>query len=504
MSILALALFAGCSETGISAPEKPARGVAPDIQIRPDSLSMGPLATGDIDEKTFTVTNVGPEGLEVSDIRLDIGEGIFEVLDTEPFTLEPDASKDIRVRFTPLGEVDYGLVIVSSNDPDTPEAEVALEGLGEVPALQLSPQSYYFPGVCDDTMVVEMRNVGLADIVVTDISYTAGAELALSHGLSFPLVLAPDEFRDLSVAYTTGGSFSATGTIEVDSNDPRGVRSADQFVEGAGEMVTEQYVVEANPSVDILFAVDKSCSMSSETRALGQAFSAFITEIDNVTDDWQIGMVAEDHGCFEGGIITSSTPDYEQVFLDAANRAFIFGDTDLTEALLELTDNALQKTASGNCNAGFVRGNSLLHIVVVSDEPEQSGQPWDYWVNRWQAQMADPNLVMVSAVIDPSAGNCGDEGTGYIEAANNTGGLVLDVCNSNWGNYAQQLGQASVANLLTYLLSAQPDEATIDVSVDGTSYPGGWSYDPVRNAVVINVELPEGSEVTITYSSVGC
>ncbi len=503
MSILALALF-GCSETGLSAKEPPANTEAPDIQLRPDALSMGPLATGQFDEKTFTVTNVGPAGLEVSDVRLDVGEGVFEVLDTDPFTLEPEESRDIRVRFTPLGEVDYGLVIVASNDPDTPEAEVSLEGLGEVPALQLSPNSYYFPGVCDDSMIVEMRNVGLADIVVTDISYTAGSELSLSHGLSFPLTLAPDEFRDLTVDYVTGSSLSATGTIEVDSNDPRGIRTADQFVEGSGELVTESYTVEANPSVDILFAVDKSGSMSGETRALGQAFSSFITEIDNVTDDWQIGMVAEDHGCFEGGIITANTPNYEQVFLDAANRRFILGDTDLTEALLQLTDNALLETGPGGCNAGFVRGNSLLHVVVVSDEPEQSGQTWDYWLNRWQSQMSDPNLVMVSAVIDPSAGNCGSEGTGYIEAANNTGGLILDVCNSNWGNYAQQLGQASVANLLTYLLSATPDEASIEVSVDGTAYENGWTYDPVRNAIVINVELPEGSEVTITYSSIGC
>jgi hypothetical protein len=353
-------------------------------------------------------------------------------------------------------------------------------------------------------MVVEMRNVGLADIVVTDISYTSGPELSLTHGLTLPLTLAPDEFRDLSVAYTTGGTLSATGTLSVDSNDPRGVRTADQFVEGSGEVVTEQYTVEANPSVDILFAVDKSCSMSSESRALGNAFSSFISEIDNVTDDWQIGLVAEDDGCFENGIITAATPDYEGVFLEAASRRLLFGDTDLTEALLNLTDNALLQTGAGGCNAGFVRGNSLLHVVVISDEPEQSGQTWDYWVTRWQSQMSDPNLVMVSAVIDPSAGNCGTEGTGYIEAANNTGGLILDVCSSNWGNYAQQLGQASAANLLTYLLSAQPDETTIDVAVDGTSYPGGWTYDPVRNAVVITAELPEGSEVTITYSSIGC
>jgi hypothetical protein len=504
MTIALLALLSACSEYEVSPVNDIVPSDSPDIQIRPGSLSMGPLATGQVDEQVFTVKNIGPVGLDVSEIRLDVGQEAFTLLDTEGFTLAPDESREIGVQFTPVGEVSYGLAVVVSNDPDTPEAEVPLEGLGEVPALSLSPTTYYFPGVCDDSTIIELRNVGLADLRITSIDYASGPELVLDHGLSLPLTLAPNDFRDVSVDYTTGGSLSVTGTLSVESNDPRGVRTADQFVEGSGELVTEQYVVDANPSVDILFAVDKSCSMSSEARALGQAFDAFIAEIDLVTDDWQIGVVVQDGGCFERGIITKQTPNYVAVFKDAVGGAQLFGDTDLTESLLQLTDNALQKTASGNCNAGFVRGNSLLHIVAVSDEPEQSGQPWDYWVGRWQAQMSDPNLVMVSAVIDPTAGNCGDVGTGYIEAAQGTGGIILDVCTSNWGSYAQQLGSASASGLLTYLLSTVPDDSTIVVSVDGTSYPNGWSYDPVRNAVVIHVELPEGSEVEIAYTSIGC
>lgn len=504
MSIALLALLTACSEYDVSPVDGVDPGVAPNILVEPSALSMGPLAAGQTDERTFTVTNVGPEGLDVSEIRLDVGADAFTLLDTAGFTLAPEESRTIGVRYTPVGEVSYGLAVVVSNDPDTPEAEVTLEGLGEVPALTLSPSSYFFPGVCDDSTVIEMRNVGLADLQITGIDYRSGPELALDSNVPLPLTLAPGDFRDVVVSYQTGGSLSVTGTLSVESNDPRGVRTADQFVEGSGELVSETFEVVANPSVDILFAIDKSCSMSSEARALGQAFDSFIAEIDSVTDDWQIGVVTQDGGCFERGIITAATPNYDQVFKDAVTGQQIFGDTDLTEQLLELTDNALQQTAIGGCNAGFVRGNSLLHVVAVSDEPEQSGQPWDHWVGRWQSQMSDPNLVMVSAVIDPSAGNCGDVGTGYIEAAQNTGGIILDVCTSNWGNYAQQLGAASANSLLTYLLSTVPDPSTIDVAVDGTSYAGGWTYDPVRNAIVINVELPEGSEVVITYTSIGC
>jgi len=78
------------------------------------------------------------------------------------------------------------------------------------------------------------------------------------------------------------------------------------------------------------------------------------------------------------------------------------------------------------------------------------------------------------------------------------------VCNSNWGVFAADLGQASIAAVQSYVLAAQPDPATLVVEVDGVAYPNGWHYDAARNAVVIDVDLPEGAVVTITYTSIGC
>jgi hypothetical protein len=101
-------------------------------------------------------------------------------------------------------------------------------------------------------------------------------------------------------------------------------------------------------------------------------------------------------------------------------------------------------------------------------------------------------------------GGCSGDGTGYLEAANATGGLVLNLCDRAWSSFATQLGSASAQGLLTFLLSSQPDPSTIVVVVDGTAYTAGWHYDPVRNAVVIDVELPDGAVVEITYTSIGC
>jgi hypothetical protein len=502
--IACLVVLAACSEYNVQPRVDADDAAAPDIEVDPVSLTFGPVPSGQQVDRSFEVRNLGPGALTVDGLELTVGGEAFTLHHTDGFVLETDEAFPIDVSFVPAGEVTFGQVTVFSNDPDTPEATVDLEGLGEVPALQITPDSYLFPGICDDDVVLELRNVGLADLQITAIDYQASPELALTSSLPLPLVLAPGDFRDLSVAYTTGGSTTALGTLTVSSNDPRGDRTAEQMVEGSGDLVTETYTVVDDPPVDILFTIDKSCSMLDEARSLGQAFDQFISEIDSVTDDWQIGVATKDGGCFNNGIITANTYDYESVFVDATSGG-VFSAGSLTEALLELTDNALLKTTPGSCNEGFVRGNALLHVITVSDEPEQSGQPWHHWVGRWQARMSDPNLVMVSGVIiGPKGGNCGEPGTGYIEAIQGTGGVMLDVCTSDWGAYAQQLGAASASSLLTYLLSTVPEESTIEVSVDGTTYANGWHYDPVRNAVVIDVQLPAGSEVEITYVSIGC
>jgi len=498
--ILAL-VVTGCSEYNVRPQQQGEDGVDPDIEVTPPSLTLGPLATGEEETSTFVIANIGEAALDVDEVSIGVGGDAFEILDPGPFLLDPGAEQEVRVRFVPVGEVSFGQAVIVSDDPDTPEATVDLEGLGEVPALQISPETYLFPGICEDSVVLELKNVGLSDLVVTDLSYEGSPELAMDNVPAVPLTLAPGAARDVTVRFTPLGATTALGTLTASSNDPRGDRTAEQEVEGSGDRVVETYTVQADPPVDILFAIDKSGSMISESRALGNAFDSFISEIDTVTDDWQIGVVVKDGGCFEEGIITADLPDYEQTFKNATSGG-LFAAGDLTEALLELSDNALEKTAPGLCNEGFVRGNALLHVIAVSDEPEQSGMPWDHWVGRWQTRMSDPNLVMVSGVV--ALGNCGAEPEGYEEAAQGTGGLLLDVCSSDWGNYAQQLGQASANSLLTYLLSTEPDVDSIEVSVDGTTYEGGWEYDPVRNAVIINVEVPEGSEVEISYVSTGC
>lgn len=500
---LAIALLSGCQEYEIRAGAA-GQVTAPDIEVDPLALTFGPATSGETLVQSFVVKNVGAEALDVSALELASGATGFSVLTAAPFEVLAGEEQVVELAFTPPGELTFGELLIHSDDPDEAVVSVALQGLGQVPALEISPAWHVFATACDDQVELTLTNAGLETLRIDDIRYdTVSPDLWLEDANALPLELAPGAWTSVRVHYTPTSASATLGELQVDSNDPRGTRTAEQSAEGASGPVTETFEVTADPPIDILFAIDRSGSMSDDARALGNAFEDFIQEIDLVTTDWRIGVVTKDDGCFNRGIISAATPDYQNVFLDAVSGGLgIFG-YDNTEALLELIDNALRATGPGGCNAGFVRGNAVLHIVAISDEPEQSGQPADYWVARYQANMTDPNLVIVSTVADVNAA-CGSGAAGYVEAADLTGGLKLNICSSNWSTFASTLGAASAATLQTWLLSATPDETTITVTVDGVAYPTGWTYDPARNAIVITADLPVGAEVAVSYTAIGC
>ncbi|MCP4224637.1 MAG: hypothetical protein GY773_14965, partial [Actinomycetia bacterium] len=178
-------------------------------------------------------------------------------------------------------------------------------------------------------------------------------------------------------------------------------------------------------------------------------------------------------------------------------------ENDYTEALLTVNDNAVQNTDSGDCNAGFMRPQAMLHIIDITDEPEQSPRPWDEIVDSIVTKKGSLALTTISAIAGDYPSGCDDAaaGTGYYEAVDATSGVFLSICQS-WAttNNLGLLASASV-NQDTFELSQPAQESTIVVEVNGQRQTSGWAYDAASNAVIFASNLPgEGDEVSITYT----
>lgn len=511
--VLPLLLLVACgSENKLGHVDDYGGADGPIIDVTPDNLDFGALGDGEVATMTFTVSNVGPEGslLNVSGIDLT-GTGVesFTIL-TDPldFSLEAGgAGQDIDVAFTPLGASVTAQAIVHSDDTATPNSAVDLMGAGTVPELLINPDPLDMGTTyigCDKENVVTLTNVGTDTLDISDISESgAGGTIVISSVGSLPISLEPGDSTEVNLLFTPDRVDTYNATLSVTSNEPRGVRTAEQTAEGKyGHDYTDTFEVATDPPSDIIFFVDQSCSMDDDARSLASNFSAFITQLSTYTSDWHIMVANDDNGCSSTGVLTSSTSGYESRFTSAVGN----GGGMWTESGLTVTAAAVDKTDSSECNAGFLRADALLHIIMVSDEPEQSMGSWDSYVNQVVTKKGDASKVKFSAIAGDqpsgcsSSSNSAEYGRGYYEATADTGGLFLSIC-SNWATNVSALADASITET-TFALSHTPDPSTITVDVNGAP-AGGWTYDSASNSVVFNdSNAAEGGDaIEVSYSA---
>lgn len=507
---LSLALVAGCSsDSTLSKAGDYAGTGGPDIEVDPGSLDFGSAGDGETTTQTFAIRNVGSGVLTVDGVAIAGTSASFAIL-TEDLTFEiPEGGEEIvEVAFTPLGANDQRAeAVVDSDDEDEPKVPVELLGEGLVPELQIDPDPVDFGDVyvgCDDQVDATLTNVGTDTLVVSSIAQS-GAAFTMFDGNALPLSLDPGASAEVTLLFSPTADRTERGELVVESNEPLGTRTA--AIEGVGVYAgeyAERFEVPEDPPADILFFVDQSCSMDDDARNLASQFSNFIGQLSNYTTDWHVMVVNDDDGCNNSGILTSRSTDYEGRFETAASQ----GGGSYTEAGLTVTSKAVDKTDSGECNDNFLRSSAILHIIMVSDEPEQSPGSWQTYVDQAIAKKGDASLVKFSAVAGDvpggcsSSGNSASPGTGYYEAVNYTGGEWLSIC-SSWSSHVGALADASV-QVDTFELAHTPIESTIEVSVNGSVRTAGWTYDSNENAVVFaTTHLPEeGDVVDVTYAGI--
>ncbi len=498
-----------CSDNTIHSLGDGSGANGPQILVEPDQLDFGEAARDEWMTKVFTVTNIGEEELHVSDIHIGTqDDGFYLGEEAYDFVLPAGASQEVVVDWTPFGVDQKNNVIVESNDPDVAKAVVELRGQGLVPELKIAPSPYDFGDTyvgCAHEGDMTLTNVGSDSLEVQFIDVFNGGQFTVENPTALPVTLAPGDSIPLYVDFDPDEDIEYEGEIVVTSTEPAGTRTAVQT--GAGLYTAEykeKWEVPFDPPSDIMFLVDQSCSMDDDQATLAANFSYFISNLNTYTTDWQIIVVNDDDGCTNSGILSPGASQYADRFSAAVSK----GGGNYTESLLTPAAYATRKTSSGQCNSGFMRAGALLHIITVSDEPEQSQwygpdyYSWSSAVTEMIANKGSASLVKVSAIVGDYPSGCGsaDAGTGYYEAANYTGGEFLSICASKWDGYMSSLAKASISQD-TYELKATPVESTLVVLVNDVERGGGWHFDATSNSVVIETDVPEGGDVVkISYA----
>ncbi len=507
--LLSSAFLLGCSEFGLS-DQQDLSGQFPEIELEPEALQFARLRSGQTETQSFVIRNVGVEPLDVSEVQVAAGFGFSLLTDPAPAVLQPNEEVLVEVEFAPSGQDEnFGRILVLSDDPERPEAPVDLLGYGDVPDLVIEPADHNFGQgfvPCGAHVELTLRNVGAEELVITDLDYTSLGGLTvpleeLRAGL--PYRIQPDGFTNLVVTWEPSLEGAETGTLEVTSNDPGGVEKAYQSGEGRYvNELTETFTEPSEPAVDVVFLIDQSCSMQVDNEpTLTAGIPGFFDRLEELAD-WQLIQVTKGNACANGGVANALTPNVEDLFTSNAF-GWLVSDT-LSEALLGQASKALSKTGPGDCNDGAVREGALLHIIIASDEPEQSNVRWDQHLLDFESYVVDRSLLKVSGILDIN-GACGDKGqpsgaSGYEQAVTATGGVLLDICSGTWGDDLPSLVDTTLDGLATYQLSEDAVGGSIRVVVNGTSTTGFTFGEATNSVTVESPEIVEGDIVEITYA----
>lgn len=250
---------------------------------------------------------------------------------------------------------------------------------------------------------------------------------------------------------------------------------------------------ESTEGVDILWVIDRSCSMRDNEPLLFDGIDAMINSLPST--GWRLNM------------ISNSPPNV----LNDKQFPLVPGDTvadaqtmynKMSTGTYEMGFDALEEYLFYNTYVSqWMRTDVPLLVVFVSDEEDQSNQTPAQFV-QWYSNYRK-NVYLASIVhVDPYESLCNvsfyDVGYNSIEATDLLGGVVVDICSDDW---APGVTDASIqiTPYEQYELTHIPtDKNEVYVFIDGVpNYD--WYYNRTDNTVYFTV-VPTGNQlVEIAY-----
>ena len=188
--------------------------VAPNIRTSTNSISFGGVALGKTLTKTFQISNVGVDVLNIVSILSDNFD--FTIV-CNSLRLDPGAKTDVNVTFEPSNIIAVSSnLIIKSNDPDTPQSIVILQGIGLSSDIEV-PSVLNFNNVSvKDTKKIKFTviNKAAVDLVIQNFIIE---DPLFTINQQFPVVVSKS--KDFEVSFSPTKIGAVVASLQVVSND---------------------------------------------------------------------------------------------------------------------------------------------------------------------------------------------------------------------------------------------------------------------------------------------
>lgn len=307
-----------------------------------------------------------------------------------------------------------------------------------------------------------------------------------------------------------------------------------------------------NDTIDILWVIDNSGSMSPLQINLTNNFNSFINQFQSKGYNFHIGVTTTD--AYRAGANFFNNSNWSK-FRDGVGSQhtgiFVILPTTLNLIPTFVTNakqgasgsgderafSSLKAALSNPFNSSFLRSNSFLSVIILSDEddfsdPTRDENSWQYMGGMDDHSYTNPGLESVDSYVsyldtltnstpeirrynvsaisvldnDCLADHIADSssaivGQRYMEFANKTNGVLGSICDSSYADALISI-QKSIVELGTqFYLDRAPIVSSITVHVDGASVfesaVNGWTYNSAANSLIFHGSAIPGSGASI-------
>lgn len=407
-------------------------------------------------------------------------------------------------------------------DPNGPVVD------GPQPDIKVEPAEISFGwrlvGCPAEPQEVTVSNVGDLTLKVSEIRLEgAGADMfAIDGGIED---LEPGESFTFDVGFTAQAVADYAIDVEVDSNDPdEPIAGVGVEAHGSTTAVNEEVFIQPDVSnVDVLWVVDNSGSMSSIVEYLGDRFASFLKTFDTMEIDYRIAVTSTDmydptqQGRFLGPekVISRADSDPVGLFVEATD---LGSSGSGAEQGMDAAYAALTSPLIDNENAGFIREDAVLAVVVISDEDDDSDIGNGDFIRWLDGFKGDPDRTSLSAVVGDWDGGFGigctsggfppvtaEAAERYVKVQRATDGTFQSICDEDFDQVLSYLAFGASGLQFDFPLAKVPESiGGITVTVDGTEITRhpvtGWFYDSAKNAVHFSRTSVPGPNATVVIS----
>jgi hypothetical protein len=284
----------------------------PELVVSPARVDFGEVVVGNFVKLGLRVQNEGYGDLVVESATLGDGTSLDFAVAAVPEGVGHNEEGVLDLTYTPDVEgQDFGTLVLTTNDPVTPELTLELEGMGTLPRIDIDPEILYFgtvPAGESVTLVTSIGAGGSGKLRVTGVGFSGDEAVAYSYTLpddwAEPYAVSNGFTFPVEVTFTPPDDQEYRGELWIESNDPEEPVSAVQLIGNTTDDPTgnEAPLVELlDPDNGEYFLDDADVTLS------GFVFDAD-EAVTNLTCAWFADGTRIDYGdiAFTGGVTGQS------------------------------------------------------------------------------------------------------------------------------------------------------------------------------------------------------